>query len=1028
MNLESSKVERKLVTVVFADLVGSTELSVRQDAEKLRSLLAAFFEEMAQPIRAFGGTVEKYAGDAIMAVFGVPQVHEDDAERALRAALTMQEALAQLNPTFEDEYGVRLSLRVGIATGEAVAAAEETREFMVTGQVANLAARLQSAAAGIVVCAETHRLLAALIESEKMAPVPLKGFADPVTAYRITGLRRTDRKPRGFAADHTPVTGRRREMEILVRCAGDLKEARGRIVAIVGEAGLGKSRLKIELQKRLPEGVRWLEGQCHAHTGTTSYAPFIQILREAFRLGEEDPRIVARTKLRAALQSLEGIAGEQVYPVLAHLLDIEPGAGQADPRELQSRLTVNLRSLVEAMATQAPLILVLEDIQWADGASLELLTVLMELTDFLPLMILVVCRPDIEGGAWELRFHAQRNYHHRLTEIPLEPLTPEESGLLVRNLLRAAEIPEQLQSWILERSEGNPLFLEEIIRTLTEGQALLCEGNRWTGKGAADRLEIPGVLRGIVASRIDRLPGETKQVLQCASVAGRVFTFRQLEALTGGTGDLQRSTALLMRTALIREKARLPEPSYEFQHVLTQEAAYAGILDEERRVLHRRIALFLEEDGADSSGRHAALLARHWFLAGEKEKALEHTMGAAARAQKFYARPEAIFHYRRALKLLEELPRSAARGRTLVDAVLSLFVLPGSFDDAERMEEGLPQIDAAISAAVGSGDEGARARLEAMKGCILWDGDLLAGAVARAGQSGDPLSQAFAAEWYGHYLGANGHYEKAVGEFARAIDISAEAGSSYEQAMYMASGGRCYSARAGRLDEALDYASRALAIARTTDDARLRVWCAMVAEAYMYKGLWKDVVRVAGKGHEAAWKIGEWSVVFWLAGWLGIAFVKLGRLEEATHIIDRALKESRAGAAAPYSATSLRIAAAQLRLALGEPERALEDARAALSLAEESRFRLEQGAAQRVLGQVLEIMGREVEADAAFRLSLKILGDIQSRPELAQTLLACGRFRAKNNPEEGLALVERARSLFEEMGATGWIDEARTAL
>ncbi|MGD2270295.1 MAG: adenylate/guanylate cyclase domain-containing protein, partial [Desulfobacterales bacterium] len=386
--------ERKLVTVVFADLVGSTELAVQRDPEQLRGLLSSFFEEMAQQIRSFGGTLEKYAGDAIMAVFGVPRVHEDDAERAVRAAIAMQETISQLNPTFEQEYNSRLELRIGIATGEAVAATQETREFMVTGEVANLASRLQSAVAGIVVCEETHRLLEPLLESKRFDRLSLKGFSEPVTAYRVIGLRQIDRKPRGIPGLHSPMVGRDREIEILDRCVEDLQRARGQIISIIGEAGLGKSRLKIELRERLPEGLRWLEGRCYANTQTTSYAPFIQILQTAFQLGTTAPQVVARTKLRAALRSLVEERYDQVHPVVAHLLDIElePGqlhAGSLDPRALQSQLVVAMRALIEAISAQKPLILAFEDIHWADTASIELLTILMELTDFLPLMILI---------------------------------------------------------------------------------------------------------------------------------------------------------------------------------------------------------------------------------------------------------------------------------------------------------------------------------------------------------------------------------------------------------------------------------------------------------------------------------------------------------------------------------------------------------------------------------------------------------------------------------------------------------------
>lgn len=1029
---ESLQEERKLVTVVFADLVGSTALAAQQDPEQLRGLLSAFFEEMAQQIRSFGGTVEKYAGDAIMAVFGVPRVHEDDAERAVRAAIAMQETIGQLNPTFEQEYHSRLALRVGIATGEVVAATQETREFMVTGEVANLAARLQSAACGIVVSEETHRLLGPLLESRRLDPLSLKGFSEPVTAYRVIGLRQLDRKPRGIPGLHSPMVGRDREAEILNRCVEDLQRARGQIISIIGEAGLGKSRLKIELREGLPEGVSWLEGRCYAHTQTTSYAPFIQILKADFQLGAAEPQVVARTKLRAALRSLVEERYDQVHPAVAHLLNIELEPGQLDgrsldPRALQSQLVSAMRALIEALSARKPLVLAFEDIHWADAASIELLTVLMELTDFIPLIILTVCRPDVEGGSWDFRFHAQRNYPHRLTEIQLAPLASEQAQRLIRNLLHISDLPDQIQGLVLDRSEGNPLFLEEIVRTLIEEQVLRREGERWTAAGEVERPVIPGLLRGVIAARIDHLPPAAKVVLQHAAVIGRVFTYRALQALTDGDGDLDRALAHLLRADFIREQARLPEVEYLFKHVLTQEAAYASILNEQRRSLHRKVAVFMEPAAADTPAEHAAVLAHHWLCAEDWAKALKYTLQAAERASKLYARPEAIAHYWQALELLERVPQTLEQRHTHMDVVLALVKQPGSFRDADEQKRGSRHIDKAIRFAADSGEMGTLAQLEALKAYDLWDESLFIQAVAHSEVSGDKFAQAFTAELYGHYLGANGQFVKALTHIDQAMDIMAAAGATYAHAWYMASGGRCYCARAGKLEKALGYAAGAREIEAAMGDARLRAWCGMEAEPLLYKGLWEQVVRVAEKGLTVSWEIGEWGVIFALSAWLGIAYLKLGRLEDARTVIDRALKESQAGNFPPYAITYLQISAAQLRLALGEPDQALKSIRKALQLSEISHIRLEQGAANRVLGQVHETMGSREEADAAFRLSLQILGKIESRPELAQTLLAYGRFKAGDDPDKGSRLIERALRTFEEIGATGWITEARAA-
>jgi class 3 adenylate cyclase len=471
--------ERKLVTVLFADLAGSTELAVRQDPEQLRALLTAYFEEMAQQIRAFGGVVEKYAGDAVMAVFGVPHVHEDDAERAVRAAVAMQESLGLLNPSFEAEYGAALELRVGIATGEAVAVTGPSREFMVTGEIANLAARLQSSARGIVLSPETFRLVRPLVETEATPPLTLKGFPTPITGQIVHRLR-DSATTRGVPGLSSPLVGREPELTRLHRCAAELAQGRGQIVSISGEAGIGKSRLKNELRSHPPPRVRWIEGRCQAFTQHSGYAPIVQILRAIFQLTGTEAPPVARTKLRVTLRSLVGEKFDGSHPAVAHLLGVEdePGRPSAamDPRAFQSQLVLALRAIIEGLASPEPLILTVEDLHWADAATIEILTALTELTDFLPFMILVTSRPDSEGGFWDFRFHAQRHYSHRLTELTLAPLLSDESERLVENLLELADLPPGIRARILDQSEGNPFFVEEIIRSLIEQEALRREG------------------------------------------------------------------------------------------------------------------------------------------------------------------------------------------------------------------------------------------------------------------------------------------------------------------------------------------------------------------------------------------------------------------------------------------------------------------------------------------------------------------------------------------------------------------------
>ena len=1028
----ASAEERKLVTVLFADLAGSTELAVTRDPEQFRALLAAFFDEMASQIRAFGGTVEKYAGDAVMAVFGVPHVHEDDAERAVRAAVAMRESIGQLNSMFEQDYGARLELRVGIASGEAVAVTDPAREFMVTGEVANLAARLQSAAGGIVVSDGTYRLVRSLVDSEPLPSLSLKGFPAPVTAHLVTGLRSSP-APRGITGLSSPVVGRDRELAALQRCAEDLGRGRGQIVSILGEAGIGKSRLKNELRDRRPEHVRWLEGRCQPFTQTASYGPIIQVLRSVFQLNGTEASHIARAKLRVSLRALTGTNYDRVHAAVAHLLGVEaePGAASSvmmDPRALQSQLALALRFIVEALSARAPVILTVEDLHWADPATIESLSLLSELTDVLPLMIAVTSRPDHDGGSWDFRFHVQRHYSHRLTELTLSPLPPDESQRLIENLLHLAELPADIRSRILDQSEGNPFFVEELIRTLIEEGALRREGERWIATGEVSGIAIPATLRGLIAARIDRLPPAAKGVLQRAAVIGRFVSYRALRSLDDSDGHLDRSIGQLLRAELLREWSHVPERQYIFKHALTQEAAASSILLDERRALHRRLALFFEQEPTPAAHR-AALLAHHWRLAEDWEKALTYSLEAAERASTLYARPEAIAHYWHVLDILDRLPVTPDRERLHIDTLVALVRQPGWRRTAAEQAAGRRHLERASSAAARLQDAGRLAKVEILVGNFYQDEAMLRRAIEGAEKSGDESVRAFVDLWYGGYLGQVGQYEPSLLHTGRAIEVLGARGETSEQGYEMASSGRCYSARAGRLREALDYAARARELGDRLDDPRLRAWRAAEAEPYMYLGRWEDAVRVAEESLPRLWEIREWGPAFWVSGWATIAALKLGRDDIARRLLERALPECEAqGAPQVWGMVWLQMGLAQLSLFRDDKPAALAAARRAAELAEKSHLRLEQGAALRVLGESYEASDDAAQADAAFRRSLEVLDAIQSRPELAQTLLAYGRFLARTDKAAGERLIRRALELFEAMEAGGWVTEARQAL
>jgi predicted ATPase len=459
-------------------------------------------------------------------------------------------------------------------------------------------------------------------------------------------------------------------------------------------------------------------------------------------------------------------------------------------------------------------VLAIEDLHWADTATIELLTVLTEVTDFHPVMILVTTRPDTEGDAWTFRLHIERNYGHRLTDLRLGPLAADDGERLTDNLLRVADLPEDIRRVLLDRAEGNPFFLEEVVRTLIEQGVLRRDGERWVVAGAVSGSAVPPTVRGVLAARIDRLPAAAKTVLQHASVIGRYFEYDALRALSGDAAELDRALAHPLRAELVRELARLPERRYLFKHALTHDAAYESVLESQRAALHARVAEHLAAASTDKAGE-PAVLAHHWDRAGEPEQALHYTLQAAARADSLYARPEAIRHYWRALDLLPALSVTPERRRTFVEAVLALVQLPGFAKNESERQRVLGLLEEARRAAEELGDPDSAARAEASLG--LFTNDEIR--IARAhGQAQGPRARAVVAHRHHLYLGFVGRYDDALVQARRAIELYAAAGARVDEATVVNGGGRCWAARAGRLEESLAHAARFRSLASELDD------------------------------------------------------------------------------------------------------------------------------------------------------------------------------------------------------------------
>ncbi len=656
--------DRRTVTVLFADLSGFTALAERLDPEDVRAFQTDLFQEMAAAIQQYDGFVEKFVGDAVMAIFGAPVAHEDDPERALRAALAMQERMAGLNGRWQARLGKALALHVGVNTGPVVAGsigADKGGAYAVTGDTVNTASRLQSAAppGQIFASAATWRLAQHAFAFEPAGDLQVKGKAEPVAAYRLAGLLAAPRSARGLEAHGlvAPLVGREGELATLLKAFDTMLQGRAQVVSLIGEAGVGKSRLLREFLQTLDargrlSGVTLRQAACSA-LGQQTYGVVAAFLRQAYEVTPEDPLEVARKKLVAGLTALgareDEIAG--IAPLLGRLLGLEPGAPaavQVDPEQVKRQIYLACRLLLEWRLRQGPLALVVEDLHWADAASVELLGFLVDRLADRPLMLLVTRRadPDGQGLAPERATH---------TVVRLESLPAGQTETLLGALFgrSAAGIPARLRELIVQRAGGVPFYVEEIVRGLIASGALVRDDAGWTCQEDAAVVDVPPTLQGLLLSRVDRLPPSPRRTLQEAAVLGTDFDERLLHQVVSEPDTADASLKLLCEAELLEASA---ERQYRFAHALVQEVVYQNLLLRRRTELHGRAGLALEALAGGRAERLEDLeaLGFHFSLSAEKAKGARYLVAAGDWARAIYANEDALRHYRRALATLAE--------------------------------------------------------------------------------------------------------------------------------------------------------------------------------------------------------------------------------------------------------------------------------------------------------------------------------------------------------------------------------------
>jgi len=663
--------ERRVVTMLFSDVKGSTQAAEQLDPEDWSEIINAGFEFMIKPIYRYEGIVARLMGDGILGFFGAPIAHEDDPQRAILAGLEIVAGVGPYREQVRQRYGVDFDVRVGINTGLVVVGAvgsDLRMEYTALGDAINLAARMeQTARPGTVqVAHDTYKLVKPLFEFEELGGIEVKGKAEPVPAYRALGAKELAGRGRGIEGLHAEMVGRRVELATLREVMVDLKQGVGRIVCLLGDAGLGKTRLIQEGRKVFQEVMgseaNWHETTTLSYETNQAYGLLQRLLRRVEGIAYDDPPPRIRQNLASVVEGVAQDRRPRAMQVLEALFGLN-GHEQALPLEgeaFRRELFETVQGWWRARFGDRPTVLVFDDMHWGDTASIELLLQLLPLTGEIPVVLLCAMRGEREAPAWQIKTQSYELYPHRYTEMSLRPLTEEESDELVSRLLAIAEISNPLRARILERSAGNPFFIEEVVRTLIENGAVYPEERAvngelrryWRSTNEAADFAIPDNLRSLLAARMDRLEEATRATLQMASVIGRNFYYRVLQAVDEGTSDLDKNVGTLLRLDMIREMARVPEIEYSFRNPMTQEAVYKTILLKRRREFHRRVGEAMVELYPDRLEGLYGLLAHHFALAGEREKAIEYSRKAAKQAMAVYAYDDAAQNLRAALELI----------------------------------------------------------------------------------------------------------------------------------------------------------------------------------------------------------------------------------------------------------------------------------------------------------------------------------------------------------------------------------------
>jgi class 3 adenylate cyclase/tetratricopeptide (TPR) repeat protein len=1031
--------ERKQVTVLFADMKGSMELLADRDPEEARKILDPVVEHMMEAVHRYEGTVNQVMGDGIMALFGAPLAHEDHAVRACYAALRMQESVKRYGEGVRRTEGIPIQIRVGLNSGEVVVrsiGSDLKMDYSAVGQTTHRAARMEQMATpgSIMMSADALRLAECYVQVKSLGPVTVKGLTDPVEVYEVTGAdaartRLQAAASRGF----TRFVGRDAETEQLRKALEQAEAGHGQVVALIGEPGVGKSRLFYEFIHS-HRAQRWLilESGSVSYGQATPYLPVINLLKGYFQIESRDDARRIREKLLGKVLGLNE-ALRAIIPVILALLDVpvEDDTWQAlDPPQRRRRTLEAIKRLLLRETQVQPLLLVFEDLHWIDS---ETQAVLDSLVDSLPtarLLLLVNYRPEYQHGWGSKTYYSQ---------LRLDPLSPESAEELLRGLLGNDIALQALKRSLVERTEGNPFFLEEIVRTLVETMVLSGAGGAYRLTQAVEEIQVPATVQAVLAARIDRLPPEEKQLLQSASVIGENVPLTLLQAIAETSEEeLRRGLAHLQSAEFLYETSLFPDLEYTFKHGLTYQVAYNSLLQERRKALHARIVEAIETIYRDRVIEQVERLAHHALRAEVWDKAVTLLRQAGIKAASRSAHREAATYFEQAIEALRHLPQRRATLESAIDLRLELRPSLVTLEEHERI---IGHLNQAESLARDLGDKWRLGRVFAdMCAYFMREGEhqraVNAGedALVIATDLGDFGFQILARDRLARVYALLGDYRRAIHMSDRSMALLegkpvgerfgmtgiASVVTRLPRAMCLA--------ELGELPEGIVFAEEAVGIAETVGDPFSLVAAYLhVSYPYLVKGNIEKAVPILERSLHICRNAQVAVWLSWASAELGYAYLHLGRSAEALPLLEQAVKGRGAGITFGFHFCWL----SEVYLHVGRWDDASEVGWRALDRARKFKERGHEAWALHLRG---EIAAREdpvdiEKAEDHYRQAIALAEELGMRPLIAHCHVGLGKlYRRSGDSRLAKEHLNKSVAMMREMQMGLWLEKAEAEL